>query len=982
MNKKIIFGLTPLLVLALASCVMYNGNGKPGGKKSSESAPVSEPSSPESQPDPMSSNGSSGGGESQPGGDSSSSSGGEVDPIGQEVKVYLVFGENGKYQGSAVDSSIDALFLEHTIEMTMKAGENLPASPAVSSSVSGSTFVGWVSYDNGVLTTYTKVPAEDGKILYASFSGGNGQGGSQGQGGQDQGGGGQGQGQGGGEQVVTPTSYICSSAENIAFSGYGLKFSDNTYMAGVHVGTDNGFDQYLISNRGFKKDQVFRLIDFSNGATWAVAIDTWSFGAQGTDSWQTYLEFNETNRTYKALKDFNIESIYIKLKENQDQIYFQLAADQDISHQVAGAPGQGTVDWENEQGQGQGEGGGEQVDDGLPKSGYGIKIGDKTYVIAEHVGEDNGFDQYFIASYEFKKYQAFQLINYESRDTWAVPVDGYSFGGQGDETWKSYLQYDADAGNYTVLKDFNSNGIYIKLKYQEDNVYIGLSDEQPESGDEGGGDPDPLPVNEGYGIKFNDGTYLVAESKGNNEGFDEYYIGTNEFKKDQTFQLIDFGTNIKWAVPVDGYSFGGQGDETWKAYLELDGDSNVYKVLQDFEIDGLYIKLKYGEDHIYFGLKADEGGEGGEGGEGDELPDSGYGIIFRDDESYALATYVGEEDGFKQYKIENLSFKAEQKFNFVDFSTKIGWYVDLDPYSFGGDGNTEDPKWGEYMYVDILMGCYVVIQDFTAKDIYIKLKYEEDTAYFALADEAGEDPQEHTAPFYLVGELTDWGYDENLAFAEKNEELPENAEKQWYFKGEFAAGKEFKIRSGDGNTWLSAANIEDGSKALVTGEDNFSFVEAGEYEIYLKLLKDNGGYSIYIAKVVGDQGQGQGGEGGEQQGGEQEPTEGYGFKFSDDTFVAAVHVDDFDGYSQYKIEGHEFKKDQVFQLINFGTGDKWAIPVDGYSFGGDSAQAENWKSYLSYDSENQTYTALQDFKCDIYIKLKYLQDQIYIGLVA
>ena len=186
MNKKIIFGLTPLLVLALASCVMYNGNGKPGGKKSSESVPVSEPSSPESQPDPMSSNGSSGGGESQPGGDSSSSSGGEVDPIGQEVKVYLVFGENGKYQGSAVDSSIDALFLEHTIEMTMKAGENLPASPAVSSSVSGSTFVGWVSYDNGVLTTYTKVPAEDGKILYASFSGGNGQGGSQGQGGQDQ----------------------------------------------------------------------------------------------------------------------------------------------------------------------------------------------------------------------------------------------------------------------------------------------------------------------------------------------------------------------------------------------------------------------------------------------------------------------------------------------------------------------------------------------------------------------------------------------------------------------------------------------------------------------------------------------------------------------------------------------------------------------------------------------------------------------------
>ena len=701
MNKKILFGLTPLLVLALASCVMYNGKGKPGTSKETSKGPESQASEPisESEPNPTSS-----GSQEVPPTSSSEQSGEPEVPSGQEVKVYLVFGENGKYQGNEVTSSVESLFLENTIEMTLKVGDKLPGSPAVSSSVTGSQFVGWTSYDNGVLTTYTTVPAEDNKILYASFSGGNGipnpnQGGGQ-SGGQ----------QGGGEQTpITP-----STGDDVSFNGYGFKFSDGTYMAGEHVGEDNGFDQYLISNKAFAKDQVFQLIDFSSGGTWAIPIDGWSFGgtSDSDTKWTTFVKYDEAAQNYTVLKDFNADNIYIKLKYQQDNVYFQLAGDQT---QPSG-----------------GEGGEEhptQGDSDIPSTGYGFKFSEKTIMVAEHVGEDNGYDQYKISDKEFLKYQVFSLVDFASGSTWAVPVDGWSFGGtsENDTKWQSYLGYDAEAGTYTVLKDFTAENIYIKLKYQADNVYFGLAagQEEPAEPEPAG---DPLPTDSGYGLKFANKTYVQATEAGEDNGYLQYLISNQAFAKDQVFSLIDFATNSTWAIAVDGYSFGGEGDETWKSYLNYNAEAGNYTVLQDFTAENIYIKLKYGEDNIYFALPASQGDEGG-------------------------------------------------------------------------------------------------------------------------GEQSGETPVELPS-FHLLGQETEWAKKDGYKFTQQTENLPENAEAQWFLRVDVDAGTQFKICSDDGNTWIGIANIENECKALVSGDDNFAFNEQGRYDIYLKLLKNNGGYSIYIALFV------------------------------------------------------------------------------------------------------------------------------------
>ncbi len=301
--KKKFFLLTALLAIGLSSCVLYNGQGKPGGSKEkvtpSSAQPVNYSIEPSTPPAPH------GGGES----------GSEVPPE-SSVKVYLVFGENGLYNGQPVATNNADLFLEHVKEITAAVGSDLPGKDVVTSSVEGSTFVAWTAYNNdGKLTEYTKVPNVDGKILYASFSGGKGGSHSSG-----------GSGGSSGGDTPQPSEYPGSSTGALPSEGYGLKFSDGTYMAAVHTDDFEGFQQYVVSKRSFKQGQAFSLCDFGSSSTWIVQINQYSFGGQVSEYIATDTSSAEAkDHKYVVLKDFNAEGIYIKLKYGEDEVYMELA---------------------------------------------------------------------------------------------------------------------------------------------------------------------------------------------------------------------------------------------------------------------------------------------------------------------------------------------------------------------------------------------------------------------------------------------------------------------------------------------------------------------------------------------------------------------------------------------------------------------------------------------------------------------------------
>lgn len=307
MKKKVLFLLVPMLFAGLTGCVKYNGQPKSSSKEKivpSSSEPINYSIEPSTPPAPH------GAGEGE-----------TVPPEVTSVKIYLVFGENGLYEGSAVNDKVADKFLEHTKEMTATVGSDLPGKDKVTSSVSGSTFVAWTAYNNdGKLTEYTKVPAVDGKILYASFTGGSGGAHSGGSGG-GQGGGSQ----GGGESQQD--EYPGSTKGNLPTSGRGLVFSDGTYMAAIETDPFEEFDQYYITKRSFKQGQSFSLYNFDTGVGFlAVSINPFSFGGNKDNLvYEQYISTDTANKKYVVLKDFNADSIYLKFKYESDEIYIGLA---------------------------------------------------------------------------------------------------------------------------------------------------------------------------------------------------------------------------------------------------------------------------------------------------------------------------------------------------------------------------------------------------------------------------------------------------------------------------------------------------------------------------------------------------------------------------------------------------------------------------------------------------------------------------------
>ena len=101
--------------------------------------------------------------------------------------------------------------------------------------------------------------------------------------------------------------------------------------------------------------------------------------------------------------------------------------------------------------------------------------------------------------------------------------------------------------------------------------------------------------------------------------------------------------------------------------------------------------------------------------------------------------------------------------------------------------------------------------------------------------------------------------------------------------------------------------------------------------------------------------------------------EGFGLRFSDGTTYLGTHIDekDYQGRDQYIITGVKFYKGTTFSLYNFANGASWIIDLDGASIGGQFAE------YL--DRGEYSYAVLKSFQADVYLKLKYNDDLVYIG---
>ena len=276
MNKKVFGLILPLLATSLSSCVLYNGRNKDGTPKSTTtSTPSTEPTS-ENTTAPT------------------------VEPIpvepGAAVTYYLNLGKYGKLNNVAGTEQVE-VFLEYAVKISGQSGDVLPDKNAVTSDTFGVTFDHWVL--SGTQDIYTQVPNLNNCILVAVFSGSS-------------------EGGGGSHTEGERTT-------NFPSTGYGFKFSNGTGYVGTPAGQDySGRDQYVIRNAYFLQGETFQLYDFAKNVGWADPLDPWSLGGTSdtSENWKEYLQKN-SNTNYTVLKDFTSEEIYIKLRYEDNMIYFK-----------------------------------------------------------------------------------------------------------------------------------------------------------------------------------------------------------------------------------------------------------------------------------------------------------------------------------------------------------------------------------------------------------------------------------------------------------------------------------------------------------------------------------------------------------------------------------------------------------------------------------------------------------------------------------
>ncbi len=278
MKKSFFVLLLPLLASSLAGCVKYNGKPKDGGKGTTTTTTTTTTTPPDTNP-PTS--------EPVP-----------VEP-GSDVTYYLNLGRYGKLDGNPGTVQAD-VFLEYGVKISGKSGDALPTKDNVTSDQFGVVFEGWLL--NGTQDAYTQVPNINYCVLVAVYSG-------------------SGEGGGGGGAVTDRTT-------NFPSTGYGFKFTTGEGYVASYFGPDEyreGSTQYQIKNAHFVKGETFSLIDFSNSATWADPLDPYSLGGSSPEStnWQAYLSKNDTS-SYTVLQDFSSAEIYLKMKYEDNIIYFSL----------------------------------------------------------------------------------------------------------------------------------------------------------------------------------------------------------------------------------------------------------------------------------------------------------------------------------------------------------------------------------------------------------------------------------------------------------------------------------------------------------------------------------------------------------------------------------------------------------------------------------------------------------------------------------
>ncbi len=205
---------------------------------------------------------------------------------------------------------------------------------------------------------------------------------------------------------------------------------------------------------------------------------------------------------------------------------------------------------------------------------YGILVNDTVFFAASYSGKDQAtgtFDEY-LAHVKLAAGDQFKLCNASAGDTWTVALDQYTVSG---------FTLNEAAGYYTTTNTGCYN-FYIKLKYGQDQLYIGAGT--------GCGEGEPYvpkePCAESFGLLV-DGEYVAGTKNTAQTEWTEYMITGLQLNEGQLLQVYDTCNQTAWVISK--YS-----DTSYQFPIE----NGKYKVAENGTYD-FYIKFVMGDDEMH-----------------------------------------------------------------------------------------------------------------------------------------------------------------------------------------------------------------------------------------------------------------------------------------------------------------------------------------------------------------------------------------------
>lgn len=151
-----------------------------------------------------------------------------------------------------------------------------------------------------------------------------------------------------------------------------------------------------------------------------------------------------------------------------------------------------------------------------------------------------------------------------------------------------------------------------------------------------------------------------------------------------------------------------------------------------------------------------------------------------------------------------------------------------------------------------------------------------------------------------------------------------------------------------------------------------------EADMYVHISESTGDFMIWLTPTN------DGTEGGGGEGGGQTTDSKYAiYSVTNSAKICDLVLDgskDLQGRDQGIALSVSLTEGDVIQLYDTENSAGWITTIEGYSFGGASADATDWQAYLTAGTDS--WTVVQSCTVDIYAKFAFNNDSIYFGLSA